>query len=150
MRPIPATQDVQRVDMLAMPFGPASFDFVIANHVLEHVDDDLMALAEIHRVLRPGGLAILQTPYCEGLARTWSDPAVVQPGQRLQAYGQEDHVRLYGNDIFERFTQAGMCSLVVMHAHLLPGCDPVRMGVNEREPFFLFERRNDQRTSGMP
>jgi ubiquinone/menaquinone biosynthesis C-methylase UbiE len=43
------------VDALAIPFADASFDAVIANHMLYHVPDRPRALAEIRRVLRPGG-----------------------------------------------------------------------------------------------
>jgi ubiquinone/menaquinone biosynthesis C-methylase UbiE len=42
-------------DAQAVPFAPASFDVVLANHMLYHVPDRDRALGEIHRVLRPGG-----------------------------------------------------------------------------------------------
>lgn len=135
----PAAADVERVDIEAMPFADESFDLLIANHVLEHVDDDLRALTEIGRVLKPGGAAILQTPYSAVLQRTWSDPGIVSERARLQAYGQEDHVRLFGRDIFDRFASSGLCPCVVSHQELLD-CDSREAGVNPREPFFLFRR----------
>ena len=136
----PATPDVAKVDIEAMPFADAAFDLVIANHVLEHVDDDARALAEIHRVLAPGGLAILQTPYSAMLHATWRDPGICTPEARLQAYGQEDHVRLFGRDIFDRIVAAGFESCVRGHADLLPDVDPSIAGVNVREPLFLFRK----------
>lgn len=136
----PAADDVQRVDIEAMPFAEATFDLVIANHVLEHVDDDLRALREIRRVLRPGGRAILQTPYCASLDATWRDAGIATDAARLQAYGQEDHVRLYGRDLFERFASAGLRARVQTHAELLPGHDATVHGVNAAEQLFLFER----------
>jgi SAM-dependent methyltransferase len=136
----PTTADVQRVDLLAMPFANASFDLVIANHVLEHVDDDRRALAEIVRVLAPEGRAILQTPYSPMLTRTWEDANIRDESARLQAFGQEDHVRLYGSDIFARFESAGLASRVRTHAELLAQHDAYYNGVNAREPFFLFQR----------
>lgn len=45
-----------------LPFPDASFDVVTAMDVLEHVDDDLAALAELRRVLRPGGLLLATVP----------------------------------------------------------------------------------------
>ena len=48
----PGTADVQRVDIQAMPYADATFDMVIANHVLEHVGDDLKAVSEVARVLK--------------------------------------------------------------------------------------------------
>lgn len=137
----PQSDDVIRVDMLAMQFAAGSFDGVIANHVLEHVADDLKALAEIKRVLRPGGMAILQTPFSRKLQRTWSDPGIDDAPARTQAYGQDDHVRLYGRDIFERFASVGLRSGVAQHAELLADCDPAEAGVNPSEPFFLFWNR---------
>lgn len=136
----PQEAHVQRVDMLAMPFEADTFDIVIANHVLEHVDDDARALSEIHRVLKPQGIAILQTPFSPRLHRTWQDPGIDTPAARLQAYGQEDHVRLFGRDIFERVAAAGFECHVRRHDELLGNIDPRIAGVNAAEPFFLFRK----------
>lgn len=136
----PATPDVAKVDIEAMPFAEGAFDLVIANHVLEHVDDDARAMGEVARVLAPGGYAILQTPYSRKLHATWRDPGIDTPQARLQAYGQEDHARLYGRDIFGRIVAAGFESRVRSHADLLGDVDPVLAGVNADEPFFLFRK----------
>lgn len=136
----PNSADVERVDMLGMQFDDGSFDCVVANHVLEHVSNVPRALAEIRRVLKPGGFAILQTPYSGKLHRTWEDQGVDTPSARLQAYGQEDHVRLFGRDIFEQIAASGFENLVRRHSELLADVDPVIMGVNSDEPFFLFRK----------
>lgn len=136
----PASPDVERVDMLAMQFPDASFDMVIANHVLEHVDDDGRAVAEIRRVLKPGGHAVLQTPFSRMLHATWQDDGIRGEDARLQAYGQGDHARLFGRDLPQRIASAGLAARVRSHAELLPEVDPVRHGVNPDEPFLLFER----------
>lgn len=104
----PQAPRVQHVDMLDMPFDDESFDFVVANHVLEHVSDDFKALAEIRRVLKTDGYAILQTPYSNKLHHTWQDDGIDNDASRLQAYGQADHIRLFGRDIFTRFNAAGL------------------------------------------
>lgn len=136
----PGAKDVEQMNIEQIPLPDGSFDMVIANHVLEHVGDDLRALGEIHRVLRVGGMAVLQTPYSPALHRTWSDPGITQEDARLQAYGQEDHVRLYGRDIFERFASCGFESGIRTHHELLPHKDAGELGVNPQEPFFLFQR----------
>lgn len=136
----PVEPDVQRVDMLNMPFEPCSFDVIMANHVLEHVASDTKALAEIHRVLKPGGYAILQTPFCNKLRETWEDEGIDTPEARLQAYGQEDHVRLFGRDIFDRIASSGLTPRIQQHGDLLPRIDPRMYGVNVAEPFMLFQR----------
>jgi len=137
----PRCSDITRMDLLATGLQAESVDFLIANHVLEHVDDDLKAIAEISRVLKPGGRAVLQTPYSGKLRRTWQDDGIVDNASRLQAYGQEDHVRLYGADIFERFVSSGLVSRVGFHQDLLPEVEAKLAGVNAEEPFMLFERQ---------
>jgi 2-polyprenyl-3-methyl-5-hydroxy-6-metoxy-1,4-benzoquinol methylase len=59
----PVSKDIAREDITRLSFSDCLFDLVIANHILEHVSDDHAAMKEIFRVLKPGGLAILQTPY---------------------------------------------------------------------------------------
>lgn len=134
----PSAPNVQRVDMLDMPFDEDTFDLVIANHVLEHVGDEVKALSEIHRVLNHGGYAILQTPYSAKLHHTWQDPGIDTDEARLQAYGQSDHVRLFGRDIFDLIVAAGFECQVQRHQDLLPDIDGFTAGVNAAEPFFLF------------
>lgn len=136
----PNEPDVVRVDITNISFESGSFDFVLANHVLEHVDDDIKALSEIFRILKKGGFAILQTPYSRMLLSTWSDPGISSDEARLQAYGQEDHVRLYGSDIFNRFQSVGFVAHISFHNDVLSEIDPARYGVNVKEPFFLLEK----------
>ena len=136
----PAAADIERIDLLAIPCVEKSFDLILANHVLEHVPDDLAALREIRRVLRPGGYAILQTPFSAKLIRTWADPGIDTDAARLQAYGQEDHVRLFGRDIFDRIVSAGFVACGGSHEALLPHWNAEKYGLNPREPFLLFRR----------
>lgn len=88
-------------DVCALPFPDASFDIVVANHVLEHVADDQVAMRELRRVLKPGGQAILQTPIHWDLEKTEEDPTA-SPSECLRRFGQDDHVRLYGKDFVQR------------------------------------------------
>lgn len=136
----PAAPGIEKMDMLAIPYESETFDYVIANHVLEHVADDLKALSELRRVLKVGGVAILQTPYSAKLQSTFVDAGVDDHQARLHAYGQEDHVRLYGSDIFMRFESVGFKSRVIRHMDVISDVDPARYGVNVEEPLFLFER----------
>lgn len=136
----PEIPNVEKIDMLQIPYPDKYFDFVIANHVLEHVNDDLAGLSEIRRVLKVGGYAILQTPFSPILSKTFSDPGIDTNFARYHAYGQEDHVRLYGKDIVARFESVGFKSHMCYHNDVLVEIEPTRHGVNVNEPFFLFER----------
>ncbi len=53
---------VRHGDVCGMPFADESFDLLLATDIIEHVDDDLKALREIARVLRPGGKALIVVP----------------------------------------------------------------------------------------
>lgn len=89
---------VNLMDVTALPFESEIFDVVICNHVLEHIEDDKKAISEIRRILKPGAWAILQVPISLKLAETYFDPSVTTPEGREKAFGQFDHVRIYGQD----------------------------------------------------
>jgi ubiquinone/menaquinone biosynthesis C-methylase UbiE len=52
----------RKIDITNIKFKNNYFDFIICNHILEHIQDDKKAMSEIFRVLRPGGEVILQVP----------------------------------------------------------------------------------------
>jgi SAM-dependent methyltransferase len=89
---------IQLMDIHEIPFPDNTFDLVICNHVLEHVDDDQKAMQEIKRVLKNGGKAILQVPWSPLLDQTIEDIHLQSDQERELKFGQFDHVRLYGND----------------------------------------------------
>lgn len=136
----PQDQTVAKMNLQCIPHPDQSFNVVIVNHVLEHVENLEAALFEIHRVLKPGGFAILQTPYSNVLHHTFEDPGITTAAQREFLYAQIDHVRVFGRDIFEKFTSSGLLSRVVHHEDVLQDVDVEKYGVNHAEPLFLFER----------
>jgi SAM-dependent methyltransferase len=97
----------RREDIRSLSFEDASFDVVICHHVLEHVDDDMTALRELRRVLRPGGRAVLSTPINWSRVDTLEDSRLAVPAERAAAYGAVDHIRYYGLDFRERVERAG-------------------------------------------
>ena len=96
-----------QLDITAMSLPDESLDVIICSHVLEHVEDERAALAELRRVLRPGGWAAVLVPVDHDREQTYEDPAIVTPQQRVSAYWQHDHVRLYGRDITARLAAGG-------------------------------------------
>lgn len=102
------------LDISVMPaVADGSFDTVIACDVLEHVLDDRAALREIHRILKPGGTAILTVPQRDPPAATDEDPTVTSEAGRIKRFGQKDHVRIYGDDFAQRFQEAGFTVFVL-------------------------------------
>lgn len=97
-----------KMDVHEIPFEDNTFDAAMCNHVMEHVADDIKAMSEIFRVLKPGGWAILQVPFFSPVPDvTFQDPSITDPAEREKIYGQDDHVRLYGHDYGQRLQQAG-------------------------------------------
>jgi SAM-dependent methyltransferase len=99
-----------KMDVTALDLPDGSKTLVWISHVLEHVERDDLAIAEIHRVLKPGGVAFVQVPIWR--EKTFEDFSVRTPEGRLKAFYQTDHVRLYGLDIAERFERAGFESTI--------------------------------------
>jgi SAM-dependent methyltransferase len=95
-----------RLDISDMELPDDSFDLILCSHVLEHVPDDRAAIRELRRVLSDGGRALVLVPYRPAVA-TYEDPAIGSPLARMVAFGQQDHVRIYGNDLPERLRDAG-------------------------------------------
>ena len=98
---------VIKVDITNIQFRDDSFDAIICNHVLEHIIDDRKAMAELYRVLKPSGWAILQVPISLSLEATYEDPSITTEKGREEAFGQSDHVRIYAKDYKARLTQTG-------------------------------------------
>lgn len=97
----------ERYDITKIDLPDDSFDLIICYHVLEHIPDDRAAMAELYRVLAPGGLGLIQTPFREG--ETYEDPTITDAAGRLAAFGQEDHVRVYSvAGLSERLRAAGL------------------------------------------
>ena len=94
------------LDITRMDLPDGSFDLILCSHVLEHVPDDRAAMSELRRVLAPGGLALVLTPYRPAVP-TYEDPRVTSPLGRMVAFGQQDHVRIYGADLADRLREAG-------------------------------------------
>jgi SAM-dependent methyltransferase len=125
-----------RLDVTALPFADRSFDAVVCNHVLEHVDDDRAAMNEFRRVLRPDGWAILQSPLDPSRPITYEDPSVKEPADRERLFGQFDHVRLYGRDYYDRLDAAGFDVEAVPFAEQL-GPEAVAQHALRREAIVL-------------
>ena len=96
-----------KADLCALPFEDNSYDLILCNHVLEHIPNDLKAMKELYRVLKPLGTAILQVPLDEDRENTFEDDSITDQQERTRIFGQYDHVRVYGQDYYNRLQKAG-------------------------------------------
>lgn len=121
-----------KLDLTATGLEGGAYDIILCSHVLEHIDDDHAAMREIHRLLAPGGVAILMVPYLAGLAETYEDPTITDLRGRHRHFGQKDHVRLYGRDYVDRLAAAGF----EVETFAAASADCVRYGLVPGEPLF--------------
>jgi len=96
-----------KADICNLPFEDNSFDTILCNHVLEHIPDDIKAMQELYRVMKPGGWGIFQIPQDLKREVTFEDDSITDKKERTKIFGQYDHVRIYGRDYFEKLRTIG-------------------------------------------
>jgi len=96
-----------KADICDLPFEDNTYDFILCNHVLEHIPDDTKAMKELYRILKPGGTAILQIPQDLSRDETFEDNSITSRRERARIFGQYDHVRVYGRDYFDKLRSIG-------------------------------------------
>lgn len=128
------------MDLTAMTFDDNSFNAIVCNHVLEHIQDDKKAMKELYRVLKPGGWASIQVPIKGDI--TQEDLSVTDPKERLRLYGQEDHVRYYGRDFAERLKKAGF-DILSISTGLFGADDLKRISVVVEDEVVLVRKREN-------
>lgn len=116
------------LDAHDLPFPDGHFALILCSHVLEHVDDDAQVLREFRRVLARGGTALLQVPVDPQRDTTHEDAALTTGEQRTAAFGQHDHVRMYGTDVGLRFARPGF-TVERLQPESLPPETQRRMGL---------------------
>lgn len=96
-----------KMDIHQIPFPENTFDVAICNHVMEHVDDYILAMSELHRVLKPGGWALIQSPQDMKYEITYEDPTITDPKEREIHFLQNDHLRLFGRNYGQELEKGG-------------------------------------------
>ncbi len=125
------TQDaVTYLDLLDIDHPDESFDFILCNHVLEHIPDDRKAMREMYRVLKPGGTLLVTVPINEGLKETYENADVNDARQREEHFGQWDHVRYYGMDVEDRLEAAGFKVTMERYGEAFENADYIKYGLN--------------------
>jgi SAM-dependent methyltransferase len=113
--PVGSVTRAVRGDATRLPFADAAFDRIIAAEVMEHIDDDGAAAAELARVLRPGGMLAVTVPswlpekVCWALSDKYHAPHVT-----------DGHVRIYTRSrLAWRVVEVGLRPTRSHHAHAL-------------------------------
>lgn len=96
-----------KADICNLPFEDNAYDVILCNHVLEHIPNDTKAMQELYRVLKPGGMAVLQIPQDLNREVTFEDDSITDRTERAKIFGQYDHVRVYGRDYFDKLRAIG-------------------------------------------
>jgi len=117
-------------DLTDLPFRDRVFDAVICSHVLEHIPEDRRAMAEIRRILKPGGWAAILVPIVYP-DTTDEDLSITDPAEQQRRFFHHGHVRAYGEKDFEaRLRSAGLTVELVRRTDLLSEAERVSSGVN--------------------
>jgi ubiquinone/menaquinone biosynthesis C-methylase UbiE len=121
-------------DITDLKIEENAIDLVICYHILEHVPNDLQAMHELYRILKPGGKALVQTPFKEGAI--YENDAITAEKERLEHFGQEDHVRIYSvSGLQERLENAGF---LVEARHYLS--DETHFGLSTEETILVLTK----------
>lgn len=100
-------------DALRLPYADNSFDVVLMSEILEHVPSDEAAMAEMMRILKPGGLAAVTVP------RYWPEKVCWALSDEYHEV-EGGHVRIYkASELADKLTSAGLEVTGTDHAHAL-------------------------------
>jgi ubiquinone/menaquinone biosynthesis C-methylase UbiE len=128
---LPKKVKVQKASLFSLSFKDNYFDFVVCSEVLEHVRDDVKALKELHRVLKPNGKLVITVPHSD-FPLFW-DPVNfllmhlfnthVNKNMWWAAGIWADHERLYSeNELYKKVSTSGF--KVIKTERLIYGCWP--------------------------
>lgn len=123
-------------DLRAMPMADNSFEVIVCFHVMEHIIEDAPAYREIARLLAPDGFGVICVPLGE---RPTQEGAPKTEWTRL--YGQKDHVRVYGMDIVERMTRAGLAVETLDRNAYFSDAEQTRHGLRGDDRFLFVVRK---------
>jgi len=116
-------------DLRDLPIPGASYDFVLASAILEHIQEDRLAMAEIYRILKPGGMAVLYVPIVADATIEYPEPVE----------SEDFHVRAPGTDYFDR------CREFFDAVRVFTSAD-----FSERNQLYIYEDRSHGATANTP
>lgn len=126
-------------DVQQIPLEDNYADVIICNHLLEHVESDIKAMKELHRIMRPGGWGVMMSPVEYDRDETFEDDSITDPKERTRIFGQYDHRRIYGLDYADRLRSAGFEVEEVDYCQTLPAAEVDRYALR-REIIYVVRK----------
>jgi len=134
----PRDESIKKIDLTDVPYSDSTFDFLIANHILEHIPEYKLAMREIFRVLKNGGAAILQTPFSKLIETNFEVKNIDSNATRTFLYGQFDHLRVFSErHFFQDLKDAGFELQIKKNSELFTEQDCIYYGVNSNEDLIM-------------
>lgn len=129
--------DMTNHDEVESKLGLHLYSIILCSHVLEHIDDDPAAMRAIRNLLRKDGRALIQVPLDWSREVTYEDFSITTPEARTRAFGQWDHVRIYGRDFMDRLQAVGLEVELVYPRDVCTDEAIVLMQLDSQDPIFL-------------
>lgn len=129
----------KRIDIMDIDFEDETFDLIICNHVLEHVNNANIAIKEITRVIKSDGICIITVPIDEKHA-TLEDDRINTDKLRIKYYGEANHVRMFGNDFEDILRKNGLQTEKIFARDLLAKEELRMAGLKSNEYFWLCKK----------
>lgn len=114
-----------------------SIDMFICSHILEHIEDDIKAIRELYRILKPGGWGIAMVPIMLSLEENYEDSSIITENERWKYYMQNDHVRLYSKKGFISNLEKGGFTVKQYDSSFFGVNEFIRHGIQERSVLYV-------------
>ncbi|MBO5983455.1 MAG: methyltransferase domain-containing protein, partial [Rikenellaceae bacterium] len=120
-------------DVQHIPLKDGEMDAIICNHIMEHVEDDRLAMRELYRILRRGGWGVVLSPVERGRELTFEDDTITDRDERTRIFGQYDHRRIYGRDYADRLREAGFEVMVIPYKDSFTPAEQERYALTDED-----------------
>lgn len=133
---------MRKEDITNLSLEENTFDIIICSHVLEHIEDDMKAMKELFRILKPGGFALIMVPIDFSRNETFEDFSVTSPEERLKFFGQDNHVRVCGKDYHNRLEKSGFDVDIIKAIEFLKKSEIEKYALSEND--FIYSCQKDE------
>ena len=126
-------------DVQHIPLKDGEMDAIICNHIMEHVEDDRLAMHELYRILRHGGWGVVLSPVEREREHTFEDDTITDKDERTRIFGQYDHRRIYGRDYADRLREAGFEVMVIPYKDSFTPAEQERYALTDEDLYVVYK-----------